>query len=331
MRRPAQVVVLRLFVLAAVIGLAGGLTFGYLGRLHPAFDAFAHFRLHIAAALAVMTPLLILMRLWPEAMFALVLSVASTVQTVGLPFANEGLVSDARGATYRLLHLNLRYDNETPEAVLSLIGQLRPDVITLVEVSNAWRQKLSLLETSYPHHIICPPPSPIGGVAILSRRPFSEGTEPLCGDRGAFAHARLDIGGRTVEVATVHLGWPWPFEQPWQLPRIEAMLERVGENAIIAGDFNAVPWSLAARRIATAADARLLRGIGPTWLPGGLPDRLKPWIGLPIDNVLIKGTIVAGHAATAGPVGSDHLPVVVEFTLPVPERPVDVLQAGLNE
>ena len=322
---------MRLVVLAAVIGLAAALTFGYLGRLHPALDSFAHFRLHIAAALAVITPLLLLVRLWPEALFALVLSVASTVQTIGSPFAGESAAQAADGAVYRLLHMNLRYDNHTPEAALSLIGQMRPDVITLVEVSEAWRQKLALLEASYPHRMICPPPSPIGGGAILSRRPFSGGSEPLCGDRGSFAHAKLDIGGRTVDVATLHLGWPWPFEQPWQLPMIEPMLAGVGETAIIAGDLNAVPWSHTARRVASAADATLLRGIGPTWLHGALPGFFRPWIGLPIDNILTKGAVVARRAATTVPVGSDHLPVLLEFTLPVPEKQADILQAALNE
>lgn len=329
MNRPLTRVLLRLLVLAGVIGLAAALTFGYLGRFHAAFDSFAHFRLHIASALAIATPFLLLMRLWPEALFALVLSIASTVQTIGSPFAGDNAAQAAGGAVYRLLHMNLRYDNDTPQAALSLIGQIRPDVITLAEVSEAWRQKLTLLEASYPYRILCPPPSPIGGVAILSRRPFSEDFEPACADRGAFAHAKLDIGGRTVDIATVHLGWPWPFEQPWQLPTIEPLLAELGETAIIAGDLNAVPWSHTARRVAVAADARLLSGIGPTWLHGGLPQFLRPWIGLPIDNLLIKGAVSARHAATSGPVGSDHLPVVLEFSLPAAEKPADVLQATL--
>src|SRR5690606_37001389 len=116
-------------------------------------------------------------------------------------------------------------------------------VLTLNEVSASWRQKLVLLKAAYPHSIICPAPSHVGGVAILSRRPFAQGFEPYCADRGAFAHARLDIGGNILDVATLHLGWPWPFEQPWQLPHLTPFLGAVADTAIIAGDLNAVPWS----------------------------------------------------------------------------------------
>ena len=34
---------------------------------------------------------------------------------------------------YRLLQFNLRFDNRTPEKLLSLIGRTKPDVITLQE------------------------------------------------------------------------------------------------------------------------------------------------------------------------------------------------------
>src|SRR5690606_35461252 len=118
-----------------------------------------------------------------------------------------------------------------------------------------------------------------------------QGFEPYCGDRGAFVHARLDIGGRVFDVAAVHLGWPWPFAQRWQLPNLTPLLGQIGDTAIVAGDLNAVPWSQTARRVSTDADARILRGIGPTWLDRRLPDWLRPLIGLPIDNLMVKGGV----------------------------------------
>lgn len=305
----------RLAMLAVVTGLAGALTFGYLGWLHPAFDSFSHLRLHVAAALALAALPLAFLRFWPEAAFALALAGTATVQTIGLPFSDAPVPAQAEGnvPVYRLLHMNLRYDNATPEAALSLIGRLRPDVVTLNEVSEPWREKLKLIEAAYPYRIICPVPSYIGGVAILSRRPFADGFEPYCADRGAFAHARLDMGGHPLEIATLHLGWPWPFEQHWRLPLLTPVLGGIGETAIIAGDLNSVPWSGAARRVAADAGAGLLRGIGPTWLDRRLPAALRPLVGFPIDHVMVKGAVVPIDLGTAEATGSDHLPVVVEF------------------
>lgn len=228
------------------------------------------------------------------------------------------------------MHLNLRYDNATPEAFLSLVGRTRPDAITLTEVSEPWAARLALIEAAYPYRIVCERPTFIGGAAILSRRPFVEGSKPSCGNRGAFAHASVDFGGRGIEIVALHMGWPWPFEQPWQIPRLEPLLGKVGESAIIAGDLNAVPWSHAARRLAAAADARILRGAGPTWLDRRLPAALIGWIGLPIDNIMVKGAIVAGEPMTLEDVGSDHLPMMLEFSVAPAPKPVETVVASRN-
>ncbi|MCO5156941.1 MAG: endonuclease/exonuclease/phosphatase family protein [Aquamicrobium sp.] len=319
---------LRLLALAAVAGLGAALTFGYLGRLHFAFDSFSHLRLHFAALLLLLVPALAALRFRAEALFALALGLAAPIQTVLFPPGVEIAEAEAGRATYRLMHLNLRYDNATPEAFLSLVGRTRPDAITLTEVSEPWAARLALIEAAYPYRIVCERPTFIGGAAILSRRPFVEGSPPSCGNRGAFAHASVDFGGRGIEIVALHMGWPWPFEQPWQIPRLEPLLGEVGESAIIAGDLNAVPWSHAARRLAAAADARILRGAGPTWLDRRLPAALIGWIGLPIDNIMVKGGIVAGEPTTLEDVGSDHLPMMLEFSLAPAREPVETVVAN---
>lgn len=331
-------IVARLAVLVALGGIAAAVGFGYLGRLHPALDSFSHFRIHLAALAMLLAPVLMLLRFRTEAAGALLLGAAVILQTAGLPsFSRMGTTSaaatdvEAGGAIYRLLHLNLRYDNRTPAAVLSLIGTVKPDIVTLNEVSEAWGEQLALIEAAYPHRIVCPQPSHVGGVAILSRRPFAEDFAPTCGDRGSFARVRLDIGGQPVDIATLHLGWPWPFEQPWQLRQVPGLLGDLGDTAIIAGDLNAVPWSHTARAIAAASGARILRSIGPTWLFFSLPDRLRPLAGLPIDNVMLKGGVLTLSARTLDAVGSDHLPVLVEFMLLPAEKAPQVLRAMLGE
>lgn len=326
---------LRLAAVGSLLLLAAALAFGYLGWLHPAFDSFSHFRIHLAALALLVVPLLLLARFWPEAIFALALGATAIIQTVGMAPAPGFPVASASTAEpggtqarYRLLHANLRFDNPRPEATLSLIGQLRPDVVTLNEVSAHWRERLASLEAAYPYRMICERRGHIGGVVILSRRPFAHGTTPSCGDRGSFAHAVVDFGGRSVEIAALHLGWPWPFEQPWQVPRVEPLLAGLGDTAIIAGDLNAAPWSRTARSVEAAAGARLLRGIGPTWLDRRLPAWMRPLAGLPLDNVMVKGAVVPLSVATTAEGGSDHLPVLVEFSVLPQEKPATMLHVA---
>lgn len=315
---------LRLAVLAALCALGAAIGFGYMGRLHLAFDAFSHLRLHLAALLLLIAPILLWLRLRVQAIFAVLLAAAVIAQTLYLDGGPKFANADGAGPIYRLLHMNLRFDNQTPEAALSLIGETRPDIVTLAEVSAMWQARLSALEAAYPYRLICSQPSPIGGTAILSRRPFADGFEPICGDRGSFGHARIDLGGRKVEIAALHMGWPWPFEQPWQLPRLMPLLQQVGDTAIVVGDLNAVPWSAAARQVAQASGAEIQYGIGPTWLDRRLPDSWRGLIGLPIDNLMLKGGVMAASLRTLDNPGSDHLGLLLEFSVAPQDEAIEM-------
>ena len=322
---------------ATLLGLGAAalsipLVLGFLATVHPAFDSLSHFRIHIAAALALAGALLLMFRGWRlNGAVALALGGTAIVATLGLPFdmlRAQASDTEASMPRYRLLHMNLRFDNPQPAAVLSMIGETRPDVITLNEISGMWRERLVLLEAAYPYRIICPQPSYIGGVGILSRRPFMG--EPRCEDRGSMAVATVDFGGETIDVVTLHLGWPWPFEQPRQMRKLAPVMAALGNRVILAGDFNATPWSLTVRRAAEAGALKLTRWVGPTWLDRRMPDWLRPYVGLPIDHVMVKGGVVAGPPKRLASAGSDHLPVLVEFTVFPEEQAPAVMHASVD-
>lgn len=309
-------------LILALAGLSLLLVAGFFGEGHPPLDSLSHFRNHFAVLAAPLALALLAMR-WRLLMVALpalglaLFSLSSTgaLGTFGIWPAKAGLEAAPNdGPVYRLLQMNLRYDNPTPEKVLSLIGRVKPDVITLNEVSTMWKGKLDLLAATYPYRIICPFPNLVFGVGIMSRRPFAEGTERLCHDRGAMAVARVDFGGTAIDVAALHLAWPWPFEQNWQIGNLGAPLASLGANAIMAGDCNAAPWSAAVRRVAKAGGLTVMPSAGPTWLHRKLPDFLR-FAGLPIDQVFSKGNIRIHSAKRMVDTGSDHLPVLVEFSI----------------
>lgn len=297
---------------------------GFLGAWHPALDSFAHFRMHLAVAMIVAAlPACFLIGVrrvgWPALAFG-VAALATTLPNLPVisPVSAAFQAKDEERAVYRLLQLNLRFDNRTPEKVLSLIGRVSPDVITLNEVSRFWTPKLALLEKSYPYSVYCAVDSRVGATAVLSRRPFVEGSGTACHVDGSMSVATVDFGGHPVDVAAIHLEWPWPFEQPDQIGQMAPHLAQLGETALVAGDFNATSWSHAVRRVAEAGGLTKAPAAGPTWLLRRLPVTLRPWIGLPIDHAFSKGDI-AIHSVTLGePVGSDHAPVLVEFSLATP-------------
>src|SRR5690606_35155834 len=112
---------------------------------HPLFDSFSHFRLHLVV-LALVAALPLFLVNWKVGIpVLLVAALAAATTTAAVPVPVVGMKQgkfappDLDQPVYRLLQANLRYDNPTPGAFLSLVGRAKPDVITLNEVSRPWR------------------------------------------------------------------------------------------------------------------------------------------------------------------------------------------------
>lgn len=315
-------------LLAALIG-------GHLNALHPALDSLSHFRLHLAASAIVLALVLSGMRHTLGAAALGVISVLSAAITIwpALEFENRQPVSRT-GATYKLIQANLRFDNRTPEEFLRLLAREQPDVVTLQEVSESWLPKLAAISASWPHKLICSGTNRVGGVAILSRRPFSPVGLSVCAHSGALGIATIDFNGADLTIATVHLKWPWPHGQPRQLAAMAANFDAIrqaGLPTLIGGDMNAAPWSVAVQTIADATDSKALPQARGTWL---LPDLPVAWIrfaGLPIDNILASDQVRVTSANSSVPFGSDHLAISIVFTIDrdsIPDREPAGIQSG---
>ncbi len=94
------------------------------------------------------------------------------------------------------------------------------------------------------------------------------------------------------------------------------VLQELGPRAghvIVAGDFNATPWSLELRRFAEDAEVNIVPGFRPSW-----PARLSlPHVPfrvslpqLPIDHVFVTAGMAVVEIRRGPKVGSDHLPIV---------------------
>lgn len=298
---------------------------GHLNTLHPAFDSIGHFRLHIAVIGITLGLLLLVSKSLLGGSALLIVSVLSLFTTVWPTLgATKAQASVDATATYRLLQANLRFDNQTPEEFIRMLGETKPDIATIEEIPDMWAQRLKTVSAMYPHQLICPGRDRIGGVAIISRRPFTPGGLSYCDGDGAAAVQSVDINGQTVTVAAMHLEWPWPKMQPQQLVWLEPVFQGIkdaGKPILIGGDMNATPWSAAVANIADKTNTRVLPQVWGTWMLQGYPKALAPWLGLPIDNILFSDGITLQSATTQRAIGSDHRPILVEFTLEPSDAP----------
>lgn len=284
-----------LVLLAALPVLAG-----FLGRLHPAGDSFAVFRLPLAGALALAAVLCILSgarRLGGAGLALAALAAALPLWAMLAP----GPV----GGDLRVYQKNLLFRNDDLPGLMADIRATDPDVITLQEVSAANETLLSGLRDGWPHQLLCPF-ARVGGTAVLTRLPPIPG-RTIC----APGLSAVEVTGPQgpLWLVSVHLHWPWPYRQAAHLKELLALVETMEGPVVMAGDFNMVAWSdaLAALRWAAGVDhARPSRG---TYIG------FDPWLRLPIDHVLAPG---GGRMETRPALGSDHLGLLAEVRLAAP-------------
>ncbi len=310
--------ILRFFIYIFGIAAFLAMTIGYLGSLHPAFDSIGHFRIHIALATLLSGFMIALARGFPGGI-ALITSAALVLWTTIMPLSGQekAVIDAGNGPVYRLLQSNLRFSNLTPDAFLHLVGEVKPDVITVQEVSRIWPSKFNQIKYLYPYQLICPGSEVMGPVAIISRRPFVAGDSGKCLQGSILAIQSIDFGGQTVTFASIHLRWPWPGRQPRQindmLPSL-APLKVLDHSVFISGDLNAATWSHTAKLISQTTGTEALHYSGGSWAPLELPSQWTPFIGLPLDNIFHNDKVKIRSIVRQQSMGSDHLPLLIEFT-----------------
>ncbi len=286
-----------LTILAFAFG-ALGFGGGFLGAYHPAGDSLAVFRLYAMAALVFA---MFGFALWRQKALT-ILSLA--IVGYGVYSLRDQFITPDPAIGYTLLQHNNRFSNDARDLVDYAQSNL-PDIITLQEITTGAIPQLAALRKDYPYQVICPFAA-VGGVAILSRFRFANPPGQGCEEGSGMVSARVEMPFGDVTVVSLHLNWPWPYDQSRQLPQILAGMKALARPVLIGGDFNMVPWAEPVLRIGKASDARVIGGLRFTKsIVGGA-------VQLPIDHVISP----LGWPASArrGPqLGSDHYSVIARF------------------
>lgn len=304
--------VIRLGLTGAILGIA----IGYFGHLHPAIDTFSHFRLHLAVGLLVLCALLFALRLRMLAIASLVAGAVGIWGALsGLPISAKTLPPTNNRSIHQMVHFNLFWLNNRKDYVINRIMEIDPLFISLTETSQRWQSSLKRLDERWPHKAHCSEFSTLGGVMLFSKLPMDNSND-FCGDYGSFMKTSVILDNNTrIDLGVVHPRWPWPASGPRQYASFIPTLNGLGDDALIAGDFNAVPWSFALRNFAENGRLNIVTGIGPTWFFREFAGSVARIIGLPIDHVMHKGKVRVLSAKSLDSWGSDHLPVLVNFQI----------------
>ncbi len=273
-------------------------------------------RLHVAVGLLLVVVLLGAARGWRRALLFLVVCGASLADAgmivwrqhePRLQLAEAGTTPFARIVSFNLLASNTANGPRIADAILASDA----DIVMLMEAYPLVGER-ERIEAAYPYRVGCPP----GGrcdTALLSRTPL---TEPRLETLSRVYPERLalattTIRGREVHVAAVHVVKPY-FDgfSAQELRRLVEVLDTVEGPLIIAGDFNAAPWS--------ALMDGMVRGAGllpAPFHPATWPVPLGP-LGVPIDNAFTRGPLVIERIeAFDDAFGSNHRGLVADVAL----------------
>lgn len=289
---------------------AAAVAAGYGGALHPALDALAVFRVPLGLATVLLLALL-WRPLWLVAPGVALMALAVVPR---LSASRDVDVAGAAGAApaqdLLLYQKNLLFRLPSRDLVVADILARAPDIVTLQEVSRPNQAVPTALRAAYPAQNFCEY-RVNGGPAVLSRWPMVPGSA-ACGPGLAAMQVETPMG--RLWAVSIHLRWPWPYQQPHQLELLEPMLREMQGPKVIGGDFNNVAWSEGVARVERASGtARIGREAVTFALPfGGL--------GVGIDHILAGGG-ASGSITVLERLGSDHRGLLGRISLglrPVP-------------
>ncbi|HMQ29714.1 MAG TPA: endonuclease/exonuclease/phosphatase family protein [Chloroflexaceae bacterium] len=295
----------------AVVGLA--IVGAWLGRLHWLGDLLA---LVVDYSLAVALLLLLAFgwrRAWRWGGIAALMVGLAGAQIASYPRV-EPEAPPATERTVRLLVYNLYHLNPDLDAVVATVRRYDPDIVFLMEYSDAVQGQIEGAFADYPHRLIRPSRFTMG-LALFSRLPIEAAEVHRAEEtRIPVFEARLLAGDKSFTFVGGH---PWPPRLQWgalhrgQMGAITRVAAAAEPPLLVAGDFNAAPWSHTVRELAERSEVRLVRrqlDLTKTFYP-------FPGFGLPLDHVLVSDTWQVLAMEYGPPGGSDHAPLIVDLRL----------------
>lgn len=252
-------------------------------------------RMKAAAGLGLLAGLLLAIAVWPQ----------------WFPGASA---PDPGAPVVRLYSANLFYLNNDTTRIRQSIEAADADIVVLIELASDPALKVDELLEGYPHRVASMRLDSTRGPSrsvIASRWPLTARADPPDGLHSVAATARTPLG--PVNIVGVHLTRPWPFQHSWgqisQTMALDTVVEGLAGPVVVAGDFNSVSSARIGKQVRRDLGLRPAPGFPGTW-----PSDLPPAVGITIDQVYASPELAFVSRRLGRPNGSDHRPVVTEFS-----------------
>jgi endonuclease/exonuclease/phosphatase (EEP) superfamily protein YafD len=212
--------------------------------------------------------------------------------------------------------MNLNAGNGNTEKVLGSIRRVEPDILLLEEVTPQWAQALEALNETYPYQI-AEPQEGCFGIMLLSKYPLEHGRVMQIGEaRVPSITSDLYLPNGVISIIGTHPVPPVGSEasalRNGQLKALPGIVMELEHPVLLIGDLNTTPWSSHLMNLLKHSGLKnSMKGFGhkPSWPAGQF------FLRIPLDHVLHAPEITVHNRMILQHVGSDHFPVIVDFSL----------------
>lgn len=227
----------------------------------------------------------------------------------------------APAGALKIISFNVWKSDQDPAGTAAWILAQNADIVVLDDAALRGELVADALSAKYPFHVRCNAKRCstmlLSRLAPVNSGGLAHGDPENRGGLSAAWATFVDARGPFTVVA-VHLPRPWPFgdQRVWQERLCNAVAPLNHGRMIVAGDFNATPWSFALRRLDDCLHLQRRTLALPTW-----PARLRIGVPvlspiLPIDHIYADRSWETVSVRRGPSLGSDHYPVVIELRAP---------------
>ncbi|MFP4120026.1 endonuclease/exonuclease/phosphatase family protein [Coleofasciculus sp.] len=288
----------------------------YLGGVHRYFELSSHFKVQYFVISCIVFLLLSFARRknwWLISLFCLTLNVVDVIPWYIPQFSG---INTPSGQPLRVLLANVYSDNQRYAEFISLVKAEKPQLLVVQEINPIWSKQLEALKHLLPYQIVYPRFDNFG-IAVYSSIPLTNtDIQYFTPYDIPSIFAEVQWQGQTISIIATHPLPPINREyfnsRNQQLLELGKAINSINNFPVVIGDLNTTMWSPYYRQFIRQTglkNARVGFGILPTWPQGA------PMLQIPLDHCLISPEINVLTIRTAGDIGSDHRPLIVDLVI----------------
>jgi endonuclease/exonuclease/phosphatase (EEP) superfamily protein YafD len=300
---------LLILIAACILSLAG-----YFGKFSFWFDLTAHFQVQYLFVFVYCALIYGLKKKWKMALLALCLTSLNLARIIPLYTNPNPSPQASQSQRLKILLVNVHTQNTQYKTAADYIRQIKPDILALEEINEAWVNGLQSVLKEYPYYKEDMRNDNFG-IGLYSRIPLENIFIEYWGQvEVPSIAATIHLDSRPVTLLFTHPVPPVSQQYfQWRNNQLETIASKRGQWAddlILIGDLNTSSWSYYFKKFVKdlgVRDSRLGFGLQPSW-----PARL-PLLWTTIDHCLVSADLVVFNRRTGQHIGSDHYPVYLEI------------------